>query len=394
MNSGGSPAGSALSSRLLIALGVAAFLSLLLLRQSLLVEPPPPALPPRVNVVPSVPGPQVAIPVAPSVPAPPPPAPPPATSTTPRSPATARAALHALVTSLNADAKFTLVPKKPGNGGCATRPQRDCDGNDLEGVAEVKNVPSVGECCALCTANPACMVAVLATDGQSTCLLKSGCPNPSVNSARTFIDVGRVEPPRAVLEGPPQLLASLAPPAGGGGARPVHVLLIGDSIDRYIVEGACTSSDAPKRSWGFPHGLKFFYPLDVKLPNNDPEQDEGTRICTLPSGDTIGMLHLFGAGPGPYAKGQEPSRVDDEDPSKRYITDTATRLAVGLVAHAAFIRANATLIVYQTSIWDMFAAHDSFHEPMTRPELDVYAARTIANYGVLQRWVGGTGGGA
>ena len=73
---------------------------------------------------------------------------------------------------------------------CKQTAATDCDGNDLE---KHDNVPTPEACCALCQANPACNVAVLATD-QNQCLLKTACGAPSSNGARIKLDVGRAPP--------------------------------------------------------------------------------------------------------------------------------------------------------------------------------------------------------
>ena len=81
----------------------------------------------------------------------------------------------------------------PGGGGgaCSTTPGVDCNGDDLVKYA---NVSTTAACCALCEANPACFVAVLATDGQDICLLKSACSAPQANAARIQIASGRAPP--------------------------------------------------------------------------------------------------------------------------------------------------------------------------------------------------------
>jgi beta-xylosidase len=88
----------------------------------------------------------------------------------------------------------------PGGGGggggggaaCATTPGVDCDGDDL---VKFTNVSTTAACCALCQANPQCFVAVLATNGQNICLLKSACSAPTPNAARVQIASGRAPPP-------------------------------------------------------------------------------------------------------------------------------------------------------------------------------------------------------
>ena len=77
-----------------------------------------------------------------------------------------------------------------GAAACQTTANTDCDGNDLD---KVGSVTSAAACCALCQANPACNVAVLATDADQ-CLLKSACSAPSPNINRVKIDVGRAPP--------------------------------------------------------------------------------------------------------------------------------------------------------------------------------------------------------
>ena len=82
------------------------------------------------------------------------------------------------------------APGADAAGTCQATASTDCDGNDLD---KVGSVTTTAACCALCQANPACNVAVLATDANQ-CLLKSACSAPSSNGARIKIDVGRAQP--------------------------------------------------------------------------------------------------------------------------------------------------------------------------------------------------------
>jgi beta-glucosidase len=74
---------------------------------------------------------------------------------------------------------------------CQQTAATDCNGNDLD---RITGVSDPGVCCELCQNSTSCTVAVLATDGQ-ICLLKSACSDPSANSNRIKIDVGRAQPP-------------------------------------------------------------------------------------------------------------------------------------------------------------------------------------------------------
>lgn len=85
------------------------------------------------------------------------------------------------------------APNSGGGGAaCATTPGVDCDGDDL---VKYNNVSTTAACCALCQADPQCFVAVLATNGQDVCLLKSACSAPTPNGARVRIASGRPPPP-------------------------------------------------------------------------------------------------------------------------------------------------------------------------------------------------------
>ena len=127
-------------------------------------------------------------------------------------------------------------------------------------------------------------------------------------------------------------------PAAEGGAaaaaaalRPVRILLLGDSIDRYLVADGCAGLGASE-PWDWSDGL-FPYRHGMS----------GAGMCSTPDGSaTLASLHLFGAAPaGPYLHNHGGE-----------LDDTAPRISRGLEQFRNKAGQGPTHIVYHSNSWD------------------------------------------
>ena len=88
-----------------------------------------------------------------------------------------------------------------GADGCTSLEGVDCNGNDIRKIDGPPASMTAAHCCALCTAEAGCKVAVLAPNyevGKSQCLLKSACPAPAAMRGRV-----KVCPPGVSCAAPP-----------------------------------------------------------------------------------------------------------------------------------------------------------------------------------------------
>jgi hypothetical protein len=163
------------------------------------------------------------------------------------------------------------------------------------------------------------------------------------------------------------------PPAVHDGS--VHVLVIGDSVDRFTALELC-AADAHGGSSGQPHGATW---ADDELPyvwvDNSTRAKEASWHCQLGGGDSWAMVHHYGAKPaGPYFRGYR-SR-----PGERF-TDTAFRLPRALELYQRVFRRRPTHVVYQTNIWDIFNSPGGRHTGAWLAQLSEYIEANVAVVG-------------
>jgi len=121
------------------------------------------------------------------------------------------------------------------------------------------------------------------------------------------------------------------------------VLLLGDSIDRYMVSDGCVAHEVPEASlvdWG---KSAFSYKEGSKACGSCFWEDEpATRKVT------VGNLHLYGTNPtGPYLHGHT---NDATDP----YTDTPLRICKGIELFAANACPDQPIdYVFQAQLWDL-----------------------------------------
>lgn len=113
--------------------------------------------------------------------------------------------------------------------------------------------------------------------------------------------------------------------------RPVRILLLGDSVDRYLVADGCEGLGA-NAPWDWSDGL-FPYRHGMS----------GAGLCSTPDGSvTLASLHLFGAAPaGPYLHNHGGE-----------LDDTAPRIHRGLAQFRKKVEQGPSHIVYQSNNWD------------------------------------------
>jgi hypothetical protein len=110
-----------------------------------------------------------------------------------------------------------------------------------------------------------------------------------------------------------------------------HILLFGDSLDRYLIREGCLLWDSNVFDWG-QDILKYVH--------------GGALFCETFWG-SVSYLHLYGARPaGPYA-GHMANSVTDE-----YV-DTPRRLTKALSLYRENFGRSPTVIVYQAGLWDI-----------------------------------------
>ena len=114
---------------------------------------------------------------------------------------------------------------------------------------------------------------------------------------------------------------------------PPAILLLGDSIDRFIVRDFCEAQNLTFDDWS---GQTFRYrPEDVS---------SATSLCRSPNG-TVGHLHLFGSNSsGPYRNNVFSTRMDP-------FVDTPLRICKGIEVFTQTVGPPAAL-VFQTVLWD------------------------------------------
>jgi hypothetical protein len=111
----------------------------------------------------------------------------------------------------------------------------------------------------------------------------------------------------------------------------VRILLLGDSVDRYLVADGCEGLGA-NTPWDWSDGL-FPYRHGMS----------GAGLCSTPDGSvTLASLHLFGAAPaGPYLHNHGGE-----------LDDTAPRIHRGLAQFRKRVELGPSHIVYQSNNWD------------------------------------------
>jgi hypothetical protein len=119
-------------------------------------------------------------------------------------------------------------------------------------------------------------------------------------------------------------------------ACPPAVLLLGDSVDRYVVRDFCEAQNLTYEDWS---GRTFRYRYE--------DVSSGTSICQSPNG-TLGHLHLFGTNAtGPYRNNIFNNRWDP-------FVDTPLRICKGIEVFTRNVGPPAA-IVFQTVLWDALA---------------------------------------
>lgn len=140
--------------------------------------------------------------------------------------------------------------------------------------------------------------------------------------------------------------------------KPVDILLMGDSVDRQVVEAACASTQT--KEWA-PRSL-IPYLADVG----------GTLMCTLPE-ISMSSLHLFGAAHhGPYLHGRGGE-----------LEDTWPRIARALEHYKLNMGHAPTHIVYQSGLWDAAILDAKRIGPAFLTEFTAAVNRTLAQLLVL-----------
>ena len=110
-----------------------------------------------------------------------------------------------------------------------------------------------------------------------------------------------------------------------------NILLIGDSLDRFLVDDLCSSRGGQKIDWSENTFKYVFY--------------GATHLCIFDRG-ALGSLHLFGsAATGPYVNG-EVNTADDPH------TDSELRVCEGIRIFGKTV-GELTWVVFHVSIWDI-----------------------------------------
>jgi hypothetical protein len=143
---------------------------------------------------------------------------------------------------------------------------------------------------------------------------------------------------RSVSEGAwdgAQLWAPLEPvPPPWPGRALTHVLLLGDSLDRYAVEDGCAAWGAHVSPWA-----------DDVFPYLAKRGTSGSRMCS-PAWGSLAFLHMYGAPPhGPYYRGHVSNAGNP-------FADTALRIPRALQRYTELFGRAPDAVVYQSSLWD------------------------------------------
>lgn len=125
-----------------------------------------------------------------------------------------------------------------------------------------------------------------------------------------------------------------APPPWPGRAS-THVLLLGDSLDRYTVEDGCAAWGAAVSPWA-----------DDVFPHLGKKGTSGSRVCSPPAWGSLAFLHMYGAPPhGPYYRGHVSVAGNP-------FADTAARIPRALQRYTEVFGRAPDAVVYQSSLWD------------------------------------------
>ena len=139
---------------------------------------------------------------------------------------------------------------------------------------------------------------------------------------------GHLQPAASAAASIPALVAP--PPA-----CPPNVLLLGDSVDRYVVRDLCARRNGTVEDWS---NAMFMYKAK--------EPASGSAACRLPGGGALAHLHLFGSNAtGPYRDNIAASWFDP-------LVDTPARICKGLEVFAQRVGRPA-LVVFQVLMWDL-----------------------------------------
>jgi len=128
-----------------------------------------------------------------------------------------------------------------------------------------------------------------------------------------------------------------------GHVESTRILLLGDSLDRMIVEALCESDTCGgilSANWA--QGVL----LNPNQPVTSLQPDNAAKICDCPkTNDSVAYVHLFGAkGVGPYYSGKR-NTADDQ------LVDSKPRIDAALrIFHAKFPPPHR--IVYHAGIWE------------------------------------------
>eukprot|EP01036_Dinobryon_divergens_P034424 gene34424-44469_t len=133
---------------------------------------------------------------------------------------------------------------------------------------------------------------------------------------------------------------------------PVSIFLIGDSIDRNMVEDLCrrTAGSQVFESWA-----------DLQY-----NQWHAASICCVTAAFTLGTVHVFGSPPrGPYMDYQEGPLVGTDSRIEHSLKEYALQFG------------EPDFILFRTDLWDLQAHFKSFSTaPMTKQQI----AKIIADY--------------
>ena len=114
---------------------------------------------------------------------------------------------------------------------------------------------------------------------------------------------------------------------------PIDILLIGDSVDRFVVDEGCGQWGIAASSFNWAEGVLFY------------SDSSPARKCDAPWG-SISSLHLFGAPPqGPYYWNFSNNARDP-------FVDTELRIPKGLALYEKKFGKQPDVVVYQSGLWD------------------------------------------
>ncbi|KIZ04774.1 hypothetical protein MNEG_3180 [Monoraphidium neglectum] len=163
-----------------------------------------------------------------------------------------------------------------------------------------------------------------------------------------------------------------------------HTLLLGDSVDRYLVDDFCsglnssTSNSSLAKLYDWTDGV-FFYKTGASA----------AAVCDViqanASVGSLAFVHLYGSQPhGPYLHGHVNNAQDP-------YTDTALRIPKALEQYQRRFQRLPDLIVYQAALWDVVKLEMPANLNLTAPLLETYVSdvrQTVAN--LTERYPGAT----